>query len=186
MLAVAGYIGAILLLYFLQDRMLYFPSRDIFATPMQRGLRFEDVSLVTTDNVRLHGWYVPAPSARGHVLFLHGNGGNIAHTLEAVETFARLGMNVLSFDYRGYGKSEGSPSQKGIIEDAETAWRYLTETRGASPESIVIVGRSLGGGPAALLASKYSPASLILESTYTSIPDRAAEIFPWLPARLLV
>lgn len=184
-LAVA-WLGVVLGLYLLQNRLLYFPTREIFATPAQRGLRFEEIELVADDGVKLAGWFVPSPSARGTVLFLHGNGGNISHTVEAVESFARLGMNVLSFDYRGYGRSQGKPSGDGIMRDAEAAWRHLRQERAIAASSIVIVGRSLGGGPAAALAAKYRPAGLILESTYTSIPERAGELFPVFPTRWFV
>jgi uncharacterized protein len=181
-----GYVALLVVLYALQDRFIFFPTHEIFATPAQRGLRFEDVQIVAEDGIRLHGWFVPAPAPRATVLFLHGNGGNLAHTVEAIETFARLGMSVFAIDYRGYGKSDGSPSGDGIALDAEAAWRHLTVERGIAEDAIVIVGRSLGGGPASMLAARYDPAALILESTYTSLPDRAAEQFPFFPARWIV
>lgn len=185
-IVVAGYAAMVLLLYLLQDRLLFFPTRDVFATPMQRSLRYEDVAIVTSDKIHLHGWWVPSPSPRATILFLHGNGGNVAHTIEAIESFARIGFNVLSFDYRGYGRSDGAPDGDGLVEDAEAAWRYLTTARGIDPANIIVVGRSLGGGLASLLAVRHHPAGLVLESTYSSIPDRAAEQFPFLPARHLV
>jgi fermentation-respiration switch protein FrsA (DUF1100 family) len=181
-----GYAFVLLLVYLLQDRFIFFPTREIFATPELRGLRYEDVRLVADDGVALHGWWIPAPAPRATVLYLHGNGGCLAHTLDAIETFARLGTNVLAIDYRGYGRSEGTPSGEGIMRDAEAAWRNLTNDRAIAPASIVIVGRSLGGGPASALAVRHEPAGLVLESTYTSVPDRAAELFSMLPARWVV
>jgi fermentation-respiration switch protein FrsA (DUF1100 family) len=179
----AFYAGTALLLYLLQDRFLFFPTRDLHTTPDQRGLPYEDVDLVADDGVRIHGWFVAVPRPRATVLFFHGNGGNLAHTIEAIETFARLGLDVFAIDYRGYGRSEGTPSGDGILRDADAAWKYLVETRSLSPSQIILVGRSLGGGPASTLAAKHRPAGLVLESTYSSVPDRAAELFPWLPAR---
>lgn len=185
-IAAAGYGALVALLYLFQDRFLFFPTHDVFTTPIERGLPYEELALVASDGVRLHGWWVPAPRARATVLYLHGNGGCIAHTVDAVETFARLGASVLAFDYRGYGKSEGTPSADGILRDAEAAWRHLVDERAIDPSTIVIVGRSLGGGPASALAARYAPAGLVLESTYSSIPDRAAEQMPFVPARRLV
>ena len=185
-LAVLAYGGFVLLLYLLQDRFLFFPSKDVYVTPAQLGLAYEDVELRSGDGTRLFGWFVPAPRARGTVLFLHGNGGNIAHTIGAVETYARLGLNVLTFDYRGYGRSEGRPSGEGIESDAEAAWSYLTRERAIDGANIIVVGRSLGGGPASILARRHQPAALILESTFSSVAERASEQFPLVPVRALL
>lgn len=181
--AVVLYVGLTLLLYLLQERMIFFPTREIHVTPAQRGLGFEELTLVADDGVRIAAWFVPAPHARGTVLYLHGNGGNLSHAVEAIETYVRLGVNVLAIDYRGYGASDGRPTGVGIERDAEAAWRYLREVRSIGRESIVVVGRSLGGGPASMLAARHAPAGLILESTFTSVSDRAAEHFPFIPVR---
>jgi len=119
------------------------------------------------------------------VLFCHGNGGNISHRLDTIWTWNKLGMNVLIFDYRGYGKSEGKPSEEGTYLDAEAAWKHLVEKRGAAGERIIIHGRSLGGAVAARLARDHTPAGLILESTFSSVPDMAAKLYPMFPVRLL-
>jgi hypothetical protein len=119
------------------------------------------------------------------VLFFHGNAGNISHRLDSLSVFHRLGFNTLIFDYRGYGQSEGSPSEDGIYRDAEAALTYLREDRGIPLKTIVYFGRSLGGSVAAWLAARTSPGALIVESSFTSAPDMAAQLYPLLPARML-
>lgn len=167
-------------LYLQQPGMVFYPYAQLETTPLAWGLPFEDVSLVTEDGIRLHGWYLPRPSATKTLLFFHGNGGNISHRGESLAIFHRLGLNVLIIDYRGYGKSEGSPDEQGLYLDAEAAWRYLTEERGIAADRIIIFGRSLGGAVATYLASEVSPAALILESTFTTGRDMAGHIYPIL------
>ncbi len=167
----------------LQTRLIYFPSREIEATPEQIGLVYEEVFFPAADGVRLQGWFVPAPEAPGTVLFFHGNAGNLSHRIGSLQTFHRLGYSTFIVSYRGYGRSEGSPSEAGTYHDAEGAWRYLVEERGIAPQEIVVFGRSLGGAVAAWLAARHPPRALILESTFTSVPDLGAELFPFLPIR---
>lgn len=175
-------------LYFSQSRLLYYPdmpSRALEASPADIGLTYESVQLTAGDGTRLHAWFVPAPTARGTLLFSHGNAGNIAHRLDSISLFHSLGLNVLIFDYRGYGESEGKPSEKGTYLDVQAAWDYLLEERRVPPEEIIIFGRSLGAAIAAELASQHPSAGVILESAFTSVPDMAASLYPWLPVRLL-
>lgn len=186
-LAVYGVLAG--LLYVMQSRLLYLPSvagRELAATPAEVGLAWEDVELTTADGVRLHGWYLPAPSgARQTVLFFHGNAGNISHRLDTLETFHQLGLATLIIDYRGYGKSEGSPSESGLYRDAEAAWRHLTQERGVEPERVVAFGRSLGAPVTAHLAAQRRVGGVVLESAFTSMPDVAAELYPIFPVRAL-
>jgi hypothetical protein len=184
-IAAAVYIGLCILLFFRQSHMVYFPLARVQATPADAGLAYENVCLVTADNVRLAGWYVPCERARGTVLICHGNGGNIGDRLHPIGLFHELGLNVLIFDYRGYGASAGQPSEKGTYLDAQAAWQYLTEQRSTPPDKIIVYGRSLGGAVAAWLAERVAPAALILEAAFTSIPDMGARLYPWLPIRLL-
>ncbi len=183
-----GY-GAMLLYVFLaQGRMLYLPNfagDKLIATPMQLGMAFEEVHLAASDGVSLHGWYVPAAQARGNLLFLHGNAGNISHRLESIERFHRLGLNVFIFDYRGYGESGGRPDEAGTYRDARAAWDWLLAAKSAEAGRTIVFGRSLGGAIAAQLATQVHPAGLIVESAFTSVPDAAAGIYWFLPVRLL-
>lgn len=165
------YAGLCLLVLVLQAQLMYHPTRQITATPAALMLAFDDVALETSDGVKLHGWYVPAAGARATVLFCHGNAGNISGRLGTIRVLHGLGLNVLLFDYRGYGRSAGSPSEEGTYRDAEAAWRYLVDTRGVAPGALVIHGRSLGGAVAADLAMRHPPAALILESTFTKVAD---------------
>ena len=184
---VLAYAAILLLVFVFQPRLVYFPQveRDLAVTPRAIGLGYEDVSLQTTDGVVLHSWWVPARQPRGAVLLMHGNAGNISHRLGYLTMFNRLGYSVLLFDYRGYGKSSGSPGEAGTYRDAEAAWRHLTESRQFAARDIVIVGESLGGGVATWLAEQHPPRALVLASTFTSVPDLGARVYPWLPVRLL-
>jgi len=184
---IATYIGFALVLYFSQSHLVFYPEtgREIIAAPSQAGLPYEDVRLVTTDGLSLHGWYIPAPQPRGTVLFLHGNAGNISHRIDSLQMFHRLGYSTLIFDYRGYGNSSGTPSEQGTYRDAEAAWRYLTERRHIPSCRIVLFGESLGGAVGAWLAARQKPAALVIASGFTSVPDLARHFYPFMPARWL-
>jgi len=186
LLALGIYAGFAVHLYLTQDQKIFFPEPVLEITPDQIGLPYDEVKLPSSDGVMLHGWYViAAAKPRATVLYLHGNAGNIGNCLESVKQLVLLGMNVLVIDYRGYGGSTGKPSEQGLYDDAEAAWRYLLETRKADPQEIVVYGQSLGGAVASRLAAKHTPGALILEAAFTSLPDSAAERYPWLPVRLL-
>lgn len=173
-------------LWLAQPQLLFQPATAILRTPAQAGLDHEPVRVRTDDGVTLAGWYLPAEDPRAPVvLFLHGNAGNIGDRIESLRQFRDAGAAVLIIDYRGYGDSEGSPSEQGTYRDARAAWDWLTRQRGVPAGRIVVFGRSLGGAVAAHLAARVRPAGLVLESTFTSVPDLAAELYPWLPARWL-
>lgn len=179
------YIGLAMLVYFLQRHLIYYPTKRLSATPERIGLQYESVYLNTDDGLRIHGWYVPAQNPMGTLLFLHGNAGNISDRLELIRIYNQLNFNVFIIDYRGYGLSQGEPTEEGTYIDAEAAWKYLIDERKVDPSEIVIFGRSLGGGVASWLATRHTPRALILESTFTSIPELAAEVYPYLPVRWL-
>jgi len=184
----AVYAGLALYLYVFQARFVYFPelpSRRVEATPTDIGLAFETVRLDTADGEKLAGWYIPAPAARGTLLYLHGNGGNIGHRLDPIAVFHRLGLNVLIIDYRGYGASSGKPSEEGTYQDALAAWRYLTQQKHHPPERIVLFGESLGGSIAAWLAARHAPAGLVVYASFTSVPEMAQALYPMFPAARL-
>ena len=186
LLVAGGYVILLLLMYLFQSAFIYFPSRNIVATPEDRGMLYEDVYLHTDDGLRLHGWYIPAEEPRGTLLFFHGNAGNISGRLESIVMFHDLGLNVMIFDYRGYGRSEGKPTEQGTYRDAITAWRYLTEVQEKNPRKIILFGRSLGGAVAAWLAAEVDAGGLVLESTFSSAADLASEIYPFIPVRWLL
>lgn len=183
--AAVSYLGVASFLAVFQSGFIYFPERRIDATPKSLGLPYEEIALRTEDGVRISAWYVPASGNRGTVLFCHGNGGNISHRLDSISVFNRLGLNVLIFDYRGYGMSEGSPDEQGTYRDAEAAYRCLVNDKKCDRRRIIVFGRSLGGAVAAWLAARHAAGMLILESAFASIPDVAADLYPWLPVRLL-
>lgn len=180
-----AYLGITILIYALQDKFIFPASRSVFRDPSHYGWEFEEVWLDIGAGERSHAWWIPVKDERGVCLFSHGNGGNIAGRLESVGALHKLGLSTLVYDYGGYGKSSGSPSEERVYADVRAAWNYLTVTRGIPPERIILFGRSLGGAPSAQLATEVKPAGLVLESTFTSLPAAAQEAMPWLPARWL-
>jgi uncharacterized protein len=179
------YLGIVLLVYIFQSKLLYFPDKDIITNPGMYGLNYEEVKFKTSDDVNVHGWYIPADTSPYTLIFCHGNAGNISHRLESIKQFHELGLNVLIFDYRGYGKSEGNISEKGTYLDAEAAWNYLKKVKEISPQNIIIFGRSLGAAIACQLAIQKNATFLIMESAFISVPELAAQVYPFLPVRLL-
>lgn len=193
---VLAYIGLAIALYLGQSNLVYMPSQELIDTPATIGLKFDDVQLTTKDSVNLDSWFVPAKDndqiGKGVILFCHGNGGNIGNRVSYLPIFKDLGLATFLFDYRGYGKSEGKPSEEGTYNDVEAAWQYLTQEKQIPPQKIIIYGESLGGAIASYLAQKISQqdgknsaGGLILASTFTSISDRAAELYPFMPIRFL-
>ena len=171
----------------LTRRLLYHPQREMVATPQQAGLGYRQLTLTAEDGVRVVAWYVPAERADAPaILYCHGNAGNISTRLPTLLLCHQLGFGVLAFDYRGYGFSEGTPSEEGTARDARAAWDALTGPLGIGPGRVVLVGRSLGGAIAARLANERPAAGVSLECAFTSVPDVAAELFWFLPARWIV
>ncbi|MBN1256511.1 MAG: alpha/beta hydrolase [Planctomycetes bacterium] len=186
-IAVLAYLGLCALAYIFQERLIFLPSSEWVATPGgDAELAYEDVTLTTADGVELSAWYIPSPHNRGVVLLCHGNAGNISHRMASIQVCNELGYNVLIFDYRGYGRSKGKPTEEGTYQDAMAAWDYLVKAREFPPEKIVILGRSMGGGVATWLARETKPGGLILESCYTSMTAMAKKLFPWLPVKLIL
>jgi len=157
--------------------LIYHPVRELIGEPAQVGLSFRDVVFTADDGVRLHGWLVPGrlPTT---VLWCHGNAGNISHRLDNIRLIVdELGLGVFIFDYRGYGRSEGIPSEAGLMLDARAA-RAALLAAGVSPDRIVLFGRSLGAAVALDLALTHPPPVLILESPFLSIPAMANLTLP--------
>ena len=171
---------------FLDQMMVYFPERELSATPADVGLDYEDVSLRAADGTKLHGWHVPGES-RTTLLWLHGNAGNISHRVDNIAMLLRnTGLGTFIIDYRGYGLSEGRASEKGTYQDATAALEYVLSRQDIAPHRIVYFGRSLGAAVALWLATRRRPYGLILESPFASVQDMAKVAFPHLPLHLLV
>lgn len=187
LLLAGGVMGAILLHQF-ELSQVYHPDRTLYATGRELGLPMEDVSFRASDGVELNGWFFPASTNSTRrdltLLFCHGNGGNISHRLEMCQALLSTGTSLFIFDYRGYGHSQGQPTESGTYLDAEAAYEWL-RAKGFAGRNIVVMGESLGGGVAAELCLKRETGGLILQSTFTSMPDIGSEIFPWLPVRWL-
>ncbi len=176
----------------LEDSFVYFPTRDPMsfrvgaAAAAVAGVSIEDCDITTADGVRLHAWWCrPATPARAVVLMYHGNAGNLADRVDMLLDLARISAETLIVDYRGYGRSQGRPSERGLRADATAAWSYLTEARGVLPHHVVLYGESLGGAVAIELASRTDPAGLVVQSSFTSIPDMAGVHMPWIPRFLI-
>ncbi len=180
------YLGVCVLVSLLQARLIYFPTRGYPTTPADAGLSFEDLRLKTRDGVSIAAWYIPHPDPKGSVLYCHGNAGNMSDRLHSIKLLHDMGISVLIFDYRGFGLSDGRPTERGTYEDADAAWRYLIETRREPPERVVLFGRSLGGAVAIELARRHTPGGLAVKSTFTSLLDIGRVHYRFLPIRFLL
>ncbi len=180
---VVAYLGWGAILYLMQARFLYRPVREVAYTPDELDMDFEDVVFKTGDGVELNGWYVPVEDSNYTVLFCHGNGGNIMHRLDSINFFHNLGLSCFIFDYRGYGKSKGRPSEEGTYLDVQAAYQWLIEKKKMRADEIIVFGRSLGGSIAAHLARKVKPRGLVLESSFTSYADMGKRFYPYMPVR---
>ena len=174
------------MLRWFEHSQVYHPDRVLTATGAELGRPFEDVWFTASDGVKLNGWFFPATSnaaqAQLAVLFCHGNAGNIGDRLGICRALLATGVNVFLFDYRGYGRSEGRPSEEGTYRDAQAAHQWLRQ-KGFAGTNIVAFGESLGGGIASELAMREPVGGLVLQSTFCSMTEIGAELFPWLPVR---
>lgn len=152
----------------LEQHYIYFPDRQLVATPAAIGLAYDEAHFAAADGLRLHGWYLPGEAGQPLVLFCHGNAGNISHRLESLRLLRDLGLSVFIFDYRGYGRSEGKPSEEGTYADVRGALAWLRQ-RGWTPARMIYFGESLGAAVALQLASEHPPGGLVLEAPFTSI-----------------
>jgi uncharacterized protein len=184
---IPGLLFLVLMLRWFEHNQVFHPSREISSTGAELGRPFEEVWL-ESGGFRINGWFFPADtnSARAKLalLYCHGNAGNITDRLDTCRALLNTGAAVLMFDYRGYGRSQGRPSEQGTYEDAQAAYQWLL-ARGFEPGKIVAFGESLGGGVASELVLREPAGGLVLQSTFTSITDIGAELFPWLPVKLL-
>lgn len=178
------------LLYLLYPRIesffIFFPETRLDYTPDELNMGYKEVYFPTEDGERLHGWFFPLKGERPVILFCHGNAGNISHRLENVGLLLREGLQVFLFDYRGYGKSSGSPSERGIYRDGLAAYDYLVEKEHLSPANIIPFGRSLGAAVATEISLKRKARSLIIESAFTSTREVARSTPLFFPLSYLL
>lgn len=163
----------------LEDSFLYFPESTMVATPAAAGLAYETATFPAADGTLLHGWFIPGDPDQPALLYCHGNAGNISHRINALDQFHRLGLNILIFDYRGYGQSTGQPSETGTYQDARGALAWLGK-RGWGAGRTIYFGRSLGAAVALQLALEAPPAALVMETPFTSIGDMGRHHYPLL------
>ena len=173
------------MLRWFEYKQIYHPQRKMDAAPRQLGRPFEDVFIPVENGQRVNAWYFPPQSQSSPViLFCHGNGGNISHRLDLSAMLLEAGAGVLLLDYRGYGQSDGRPGEENTYRDAQAAYHWLS-AKGVAGTNIIAYGESLGGGVVSELARREPLGGLILQSTFTSMTDVGAELFPWLPVRLI-
>jgi len=185
-LPLIAYIVVLLGMMFLEESLVFLPSDSASGDWNPPGLAIEDAWFQADDGVKLHGWYLGHERPRAVILFCHGNGGNVTHCAEEIaELHDRVGASVLVFDYRGYGRSEGRPSERGVLADARAARAWLARREQIAENRIVLMGESIGGAVAVDLACDGARA-LVLEGTFSSLPDVAAYHYPWLPVRWLM
>jgi fermentation-respiration switch protein FrsA (DUF1100 family) len=197
-------VGIIVLVMTFEERLIYFPTRypdgfwevsDVPSRPGELIPVIEDCYFRTSDGLRLHGWYCkPYRNSQSTIepvttdkvlLWFHGNAGNISYRYDMIRMLMKLPVEIFIIDYRGYGRSEGNPSEPGLYIDAQAAWDYLTTGRAIAPERIIILGKSLGGVPAIDLAARVHAAGLIVQSSFTSARDVASHVLPFYPGALL-
>mgnify|MGYP001409907013 CR=1 FL=1 len=182
----------LILLYFLvrQKTFIYVPSKEMTETPDVLGIKWDDITFESVDGTELNGWFIPAELDSNNtteqccILYSHGNAGNLSDRMATIDIVHRFGLPLFIYDYRGFGKSGGEPSAKGLYMDQQAAYNYLTQEKGFKPENIIYHGRSLGGSIAARGAKEGKGRGLVLESTFTSVADLASDMYPFLPIKL--
>ena len=175
----AGLLLTVAAIRLLENSLIYHPPRFPEGFPPSEIYKrqVEEVWLTTLDKVRVNAWYLPNPASEKALLWFHGNAENIGYDFDHLTFYSRLAVNVLAVDYRGYGKSEGSPDEAGVYRDADAAYDYLIQERHIQPKNIVVFGHSLGGAVAIDLASRRECGGLIVQSSFTSAKDMARRVF---------
>lgn len=183
--ALAIFAGLYVVFFFAQASLIFVPNQEMTATPSVHGWDYDEVILkVGGESTVL--WFIPLEGARGTLLYSHGNDSNISTCLGVVKLFRSLGFSVALYDYGGYGKSTGTPSEERLYADAMAAWVYLTKERELDPGAILLWGPSFGGGPTCELATRVKPGGVVLENTFTSMSDAAFKDYPWFPGWLFI
>lgn len=167
-----------------ESSAMFDPERAALGGLWRVPLGAEEVRFKTADGLKLYGWLFHSPNrpATASVIYFHGNGGNLSYCDWVGAELAARGFDVLIFDYRGYGRSEGEPvGERELYADADAAYDFLTKERGVTPRSVVLYGQSLGTAAAIDLASRRECGALVAESGLSSAADMAGAIMPWLP-----
>jgi fermentation-respiration switch protein FrsA (DUF1100 family) len=181
------YLGVVVVLALFENSMLFHPTTAAGEWLEQPDSRIVNIDLDTTGGDKVHAWWWPKEGAEGAVLYCHGNAGNLSHRAYAMADWRKqLNHSVLIFDYPGFGRSAGTPDESGCYAAADAAYEWLTAKGRVPTDRVLLYGCSLGGGVAVDLAARVPHRALVLLSTFTSVPDRAQELFPWLPARWVV
>lgn len=181
----AVYIGACGYLYFFQRIILYLPKKQIESQEKYELGNAESIKLHTSDGVNITAWYIPAKKNNPTLVYFPGNSGNLSDRENKFRDFSNAGLGILAIDYRGYGKSEGSPSEDGLYSDARAAIKYLKE-KGFKNTELILYGESLGTGVAVQMATENNYRAVILEAPYETIASRAAELYPYVPIGILL
>jgi hypothetical protein len=182
----AIYLTFVGLMYVFQRKLMYHPTKNI-EQPANYGLQdFSEYFIKTSDNVSIQLWYKKATDGFPTIIYFHGNAGNIAGRSDILAALGGKGFGVLATSYRGYGKSEGSPSEKGLYDDGRAALQFLTDTQNIPISRIMLFGESLGTGVATQIATEHPVAALLLQAPYTSVSGRAAEIYYFVPVKWLI
>jgi uncharacterized protein len=186
-LAAVVYVGVVVVLVLFENKLVYRPAgagRDWEAAPSKD---IQDIELTARDGATIHGWWCPQPNSPRALLYLHGNAGNLSWRGQSIlKIREQLGVSVLIIDYPGYGKSTGRPSEIGCYHAADAAYEWLTEAQAVAPSNVIVWGASLGGGVAVDLASRKPCGALVLVKTFSTMPDVAARLYPWIPVRWLM
>jgi hypothetical protein len=162
---------------------VFFPSKTFDADPSDFGLTYQNIYF-DSDNFKIHSWFIPHKKSRKVLLFFHGNAGNISTVADKAVVLHDMGFSLFLIDYRGYGKSQGTPSEKGLYKDAESAYNYLVNSLSVDPNNIIVYGESLGTQVAADLALKKDLKGIILEGAFNSAKDIAKILYPFIPSFL--
>jgi pimeloyl-ACP methyl ester carboxylesterase len=181
------YVVIMLVMMLMEGRLIYHPETAGESWVASPDSAIEDVYFDLPTGERIHGWWLPRPGSDRVVLYCHGNAGNLSHRGSVLRRWADVvDGSVLIFDYPGFGRSTGGPSEQSCCAAGEAAWNWLVTEKQIRPGQIVVMGTSLGGGVATELARVHDCRTLVLVKTFTSVPDMAQSVAPWLPARYLV
>jgi fermentation-respiration switch protein FrsA (DUF1100 family) len=182
-----GYLFSWVLLLLFERSLLYPIPNAASGDWNPKGVQFEDVWLNATDGTQLHGWYLPCDQPRAAVVFFHGNGEDVSSCGPEMSRWRdALKVSILVMDFRGYGKSEGKPGEAALVDDGVLSANWLADRQGVDPDQIILWGRSIGGGVAAGVAKTTNPRAMIMECTFDSLANVAAEHVPWAPVRWLM